>query len=208
MCVLYYFCLHVYTVLGWNSNGVVLKKYFSTKVHYRQTLFTSLLLCKHLMYSSLIFLSVILIRNHKSSDPFSKLVRIAREIHTYRWKGSECPADLQKLIIIYTGPLAYALEAFKVSMLILWKNFNWLMILAAVITNAGKTGVTHILRRTAYFVNKCRQIFYWSNENIFGWNGWLLTSRQSLVSIILIMVIKNTFYDTNKNKLYLFIIVK
>jgi hypothetical protein len=35
------------------------------------------------------------------------------------------------------------------------------MILAAVITNAGKTGITaDVLGRTAYFVNKCSQIFW------------------------------------------------
>jgi hypothetical protein len=33
------------------------------------------------------------------------------------------PVDLQKLIIIYISPQGYAPEAFKVSMLILWRNF-------------------------------------------------------------------------------------
>jgi hypothetical protein len=37
------------------------------------------------------------------------------------------------------------------------------MFLAVVITNASKIG------RTAYFVDKCSQIFYWSNEyKVFG----------------------------------------
>jgi hypothetical protein len=35
------------------------------------------------------------------------------------------------------------------------------MILADVITNASKTGRTDVLGRTAYFVNKCSQMFYW-----------------------------------------------
>jgi hypothetical protein len=38
-----------------------------------------------------------------------------------------------------------------------------LFILAAVITNASKTGRTGVLG-TAYFVNKSRLILYWSNE--------------------------------------------
>jgi ABC-type multidrug transport system permease subunit len=33
-----------------------------------------------------------------------------------------CPVDLQKLVIIYISPLGFALEALKVSMLILWGN--------------------------------------------------------------------------------------
>jgi hypothetical protein len=33
------------------------------------------------------------------------------------------------------------------------------MILAAVITNAAKTGITDVLGKTAYFGNKCSQIF-------------------------------------------------
>jgi hypothetical protein len=33
------------------------------------------------------------------------------------------------------------------------------MILAVVITNASKTGRTDVLGRTAYFVNKCSQMF-------------------------------------------------
>jgi hypothetical protein len=38
------------------------------------------------------------------------------------------------------------------------------MILAVVITNASKKGRTDVLGRTAYFVNTCSQISYWSNE--------------------------------------------
>jgi hypothetical protein len=44
------------------------------------------------------------------------------------------------------------------------EEFNRLMILAAVKTYAGKTGITDVLGRTAYFKNKFSQIFYWSNE--------------------------------------------
>jgi hypothetical protein len=61
-------------------------------------------------------------------------------------------------------PSALPLEAFKISMLILWKNFNSLMTLAAVIINVGKTGRTDVLGRTHYFVRKCSQMFDWSNE--------------------------------------------
>jgi hypothetical protein len=66
-----------------------------------------------------------------------------------------CPAVLQKLLIIYISPMGCALEAFKVSMLILCKNFNWLMILEVVIRNVSKTGKTDVLWWTSYFVNKC-----------------------------------------------------
>jgi hypothetical protein len=59
-----------------------------------------------------------------------------------------------ELIIIYISHLSFALQAFKVSILNLWDNFNWLMILAVVITNASKTGRADVLGRTAYFVNK------------------------------------------------------
>jgi hypothetical protein len=39
-----------------------------------------------------------------------------------------------------------------------------IIILSAVITNASKTGRTDILGSSAYFVNKCSYMFYWSNE--------------------------------------------
>jgi hypothetical protein len=91
-------------------------------------------------------------------------VYLAREIQAYQ-KG--IPVDLQKLIIIYNSPQGYALEAFKVSMLILWKNFSGLMFLATVKTNASNIGRTDDLGRTDYFVNKCCQIFYWCNEYIY-----------------------------------------
>jgi hypothetical protein len=32
------------------------------------------------------------------------------------------------------------------------------------IKNAGKTGRTDVLGRTAFSVNKCSQMFYWINE--------------------------------------------
>jgi hypothetical protein len=46
--------------------------------------------------------------------------------------------DLQKLII-YISPQGYTPKAFKVSMLVSWKNFSGLVILAALKTNASNT---------------------------------------------------------------------
>jgi hypothetical protein len=46
---------------------------------------------------------------------------------------------------IYISPLGYALEAFKVSTLILLKNFSLLMILPAIKTNASNIGGTDVL---------------------------------------------------------------
>jgi hypothetical protein len=63
------------------------------------------------------------------------------------------------------------MEAFKVLMLILWENCNQLMILAVVITNANKTGRTGVLGKTAYYVNKYSQIFYWSIEFKYKMNS-------------------------------------
>jgi hypothetical protein len=76
----------------------------------------------------------------------------------------QCPVDLQKLIIIYISSLDYILEAFKVSMSILWSNVNSLMTLAVVITSVSKTGRTDILGRTDYFVYKYSQMLYWSSK--------------------------------------------
>jgi hypothetical protein len=39
-----------------------------------------------------------------------------------------------------------------------------MMILAVVITNVNKTGRQYVLEKIIYFVNKCSQMFYWSNE--------------------------------------------
>jgi hypothetical protein len=67
----------------------------------------------------------------------------------------QCRVDLQKLIITYNIHVSYALEASKVSMLILWENFKSSMILAVVTTNANKKGRTDVLGRRSYFLNKC-----------------------------------------------------
>jgi hypothetical protein len=72
-------------------------------------------------------------------------VCLAQEILAYRKQVVSC-----RFAETHYNLYQHSVEAIKVSLLIVWKNLNSLMILAVVITNASKTGRTDVFGRTAY----------------------------------------------------------
>jgi hypothetical protein len=139
-----------------------------------------------------VYLSIILIGKHESFTPFlSACVYRTRNSHIPLERS---PIDLQKLIIIYIGPLGYALESFKVSMLILWKNCYCLMILAAVIENFSKNRQNRCFRKLSLICKQKQLDIFWSNEYNYLVKMIEFRPVDNLYSIFLLLIEFCDFY--------------